>query len=145
MIRYALACEAGHGFESWFRSSEDFDAQDTRGLVSCPRCGSSRVQKQIMAPQVARTDKGDARPSGAVALVDPEAQTLRQKIAALRAELTANSEDVGTRFAEEARKIHYGESDQRSIHGRASGEDAKALLEEGVSFLPLPDLPDERN
>ena len=156
MIRYALACEAGHAFESWFRSSDDFDAQAARGLVACPHCGSAKVLKQIMAPQVARTDLARTDPARAetgspvtqdrpVALIDPEAQALRAKIAELRAHLVANSEDVGTKFAEEARKIHYGESEQRSIRGHASAEDARALIEEGVEFLPIPSLPDERN
>lgn len=151
MIRYALACEAGHGFDSWFRSSEDFDAQDKRGLVSCPMCGSAKIAKQIMAPQVARKDRDAvivaAPPETGqnVALVDPEAQALRQKIAELRAQLFANSEDVGQKFADEARKIHYGESEQRTIHGQASSDDARALIEEGIDFMPVPMLPDERN
>ena len=144
MIRYALACEAGHGFESWFRSSDDFDAQVARGLVACPACGSLTVAKQVMAPQVARTDKDEAAPPLPV-LVSPEEQALRQRIAELHQHLKAHSEDVGQRLAEEARKIHYGDSDARTIHGQASLDDARALVEEGVPFLPLPALPDERN
>ena len=151
MIRYALACEAGHDFESWFRSSDEFEAQDARGLVSCPVCGSARVQKQIMAPQVARTDhersaaSAAPAPAGDVALINPEAQELRQKIAELRAHLIANSEDVGEKFADEARKMHYGDAEERSIYGKATGEDAKALIDEGIGILPIPGLPDERN
>lgn len=144
MIRYALACEAGHGFESWFRSSEDFEAQAARGLVGCPVCGSLTVTKQIMAPQVARTDKDETLPAPVV-LVSPEEQELRRKIAELHQHLKEHSEDVGQRFAEEARKIHYGDSDARSIHGQASLDDARALVDEGVPLLPLPALPDERN
>ena len=148
MIRYALACDAGHGFDSWFRSSDDFDMQAQRGLVSCPHCGSAQVLKQIMAPRLARTDRDEpAAPSEAapVALVDEKAQALRAMVAEFRKHLAANSEDVGGRFAEEARKIHYGECEARTIHGQATGEEAKALAEEGVGFLPLPVLPDERN
>jgi len=145
MIRYALACEAGHGFDSWFRSSEDFDGQMARGLVSCPVCQSQRIAKQIMAPQVARTDREEPRAELPAPLVSPQEQDLRQKLAELKAHLAEHSEDVGLKFAEEARKIHYGESESRSIHGQASGEDARALLDEGVPFLPLPILPDERN
>lgn len=151
MIRYALACEAGHDFESWFRSSEEFEVQDARGLVSCPVCGSSRVQKQIMAPQVARTDHERAdqpTPQGkgeAVALIDRDALDLRRKIAEFRAHIVANSEDVGEKFADEARKIHYGDAEERSIRGKATGEDARALFDEGIGFLPVPELPDERN
>lgn len=149
MIRYALACDSGHGFDSWFRSSEDFEQQDGRGLVTCPLCGSSRVAKQIMAPQVARTDHersaGDPAPSGDVALINPEARQLRQKIAELRAQILASSEDVGEKFADEARKMHYGDAEERSIYGKATSEDAKALVDEGISVLPIPGLPDERN
>ena len=149
MIRYALACDNGHDFESWFRSSDDFAAQDKRGLVACPYCNTSQVKKQIMAPQVARKDRADTAadpaPAGDVALLDNAAGDLRRKIAELRAYLDANSENVGPKFAEEARKIHYGEVEARSIHGQTSSEDAKALIEEGVTFLPLPVLPDERN
>ena len=147
-MRYALACEAGHDFESWFRSSDDFEAQQRRGLVCCPICGSEKVQKQIMAPQVRRTDRISEKtmsPAKDVALIDPEAQALRQKIAALRTEMLAHSEDVGPRFAEEARNIHYGEAEQRSISGQATAEDARGLLEEGIGFLPIPELPEDRN
>lgn len=151
MIRYALACEAGHGFDSWFRSSDDFERQDARGLVTCPVCGSARVAKQVMAPQVARSDhersgKAEATVTGGdVALINSEAQELRRKIAELRAHLVANSEDVGEKFADEARKMHYGDAEERSIYGKATGEDAKALMEEGIGVLPIPSLPDERN
>lgn len=156
MIRYALACEAGHGFDSWFRSSEDFERQDARGLVMCPVCGSARVTKQIMAPQVARTDHerpdhertGAGAPqaeSEAAALIDPQAQEVRRKIALLRAHLLANSEDVGEKFADEARKMHYGDTEERAIYGKATGEDARALIDEGIGVLPIPGLPDERN
>ena len=152
MICYALACEAGHGFESWFRSSDDFDAQAKRGLVACPVCNSVKVQKQVMAPRLARTDRAEvpeapaiADEAAPVALVDDKARALRALIGEFRKQLAANSEDVGSAFAEEARKIHYGESEERSIHGQATAKEAQALAEEGVGFLPLPMLPDERN
>lgn len=148
MIRYALACDNGHEFDSWFRSSDDYAAQAKRGLIACPACNSPRVEKQIMAPQVARTDREEApapAAPGPVALIDEAAQEMRRNIAELRAHLDAHSENVGAKFAEEARKIHYGEREARTIHGQASGEDAKALIEEGIPFLPLPSLPDERN
>lgn len=153
MIRYALACDNGHAFESWFRSGADFDAQQLRGLVACPSCGSAKVAKQIMAPSVARSDKVDAVPVAAepapadtpVALISEREQQMRAMIRALREQVVANSENVGKNFAEEARKIHYGESEQRSIYGEASSDAVKSLLEEGVEFHPLPSLPDERN
>lgn len=144
MIRYALACDSGHDFESWFRSSDDYDAQSARGLVSCPACGSSRIAKQVMAPQVARTDAA-AQDQQPVALVDPRAEALRTMLREMHRFLAQNSEDVGQRFADEARKIHYGESDERLIHGQTTGEEAHALIEEGIPVMPLPVLPDERN
>lgn len=158
MIRYSLACDRGHEFESWFRGSDDFDAQKKRGFVTCPVCDSAKVSKQIMAPSVARKDKprviehnetpAAAEPAEApapVALIDSREQQLRAMLRAIREQVVANSENVGKKFAEEARKIHYGETEQRSIYGEASPDDAKALHEEGIEFLPLPVVPDERN
>lgn len=157
MIRYALACQNGHDFESWFRGSEDFDRQNARGLVNCPVCGSASVAKQLMAPSVARTDRGRTidqtgvavtetpAPEAGVALLSEREAQLRAMLRAVREQVVANSEDVGKRFAEEARKIHYGESEQRSIFGEASPEDARALNEEGIEFHPLPVVPDDRN
>jgi hypothetical protein len=155
MIKYALQCEKGHGFESWFPDSGSFDKQRRRGLVDCPVCGSARVEKQIMAPNV-RTRGGDIEmPSTApapIAAPDPnfvmageEARKLRAMIRALHAHVAANTEDVGARFAEEARKIHSGESEDRAIRGRASLAEAIELHEDGIGVMPLPPLPDERN
>jgi hypothetical protein len=152
MIRYALRCAEGHGFESWFRDSDAYEAQLAAGVVACPVCGSARIEKQIMAPAVAVKDdavKGEGarrEPAGApvVALGEREA-ALRAMMRQLRREIVENSDDVGERFPEEARRIHYGETDPRSIRGRASAEEAKALHEEGVEFMPIPTLPDERN
>lgn len=143
MIRYALACQKGHAFESWFRSSDDFDAQTLRKLVSCPVCGATEVQKQIMAPQIARTDLAQAETP--VALLDDDQRKIRALIADIHQHLKQNSEDVGASFADEARKIHHGETEARAIHGKATGEEVRALAEEGVGFLPIPVLPDERN
>ena len=160
MIRYALACDAGHAFESWFPSSDSFDAQKAAGYVSCPVCGSTSVDKQLMRPSVARTDREKASPPMPAAAPVPEAapapaqdmavlsekdREIRAMIRALREHVVAHAENVGTRFAEEARKIHHGESEARSIYGAASAEEARALMEEGVAFHPLPALPDERN
>lgn len=150
MIRYALVCEAGHGFDGWFRSSDDFDTQSGRGLITCPHCAGSRVSKQIMAPGIARSDRAPAvQPapvaSQEVALLDSEGSEIRKRIAELRAFLASHSENVGPRFADEARKIHYGETEERSIHGQASLDDARALIDEGIGVLPIPLEPDERN
>jgi hypothetical protein len=160
MIKYALQCDKGHGFESWFPSSASFETQAKRGLVDCPVCGSSRVEKQIMAPSVRL--KGAAAPDGeitapadvlespavpdqSVALMGERALKLRQMMRDLHAHVTANTEDVGAKFADEARKIHYGETEERAIRGRATADEAEALHDEGIGFLPLPTLPDERN
>jgi hypothetical protein len=155
MIRYALACDNGHEFESWFADSAAYDKQAKRGLVACPHCGSIKVGKAIMAPRLTGARKRDrivpteapaAAPGKApVAMISPQEQELRGKLKELRDHLTKNADHVGTKFPEEARKMHYGEAEHRSIYGEASPEDAKALAEEGIEFHPLPILPDERN
>jgi hypothetical protein len=163
MIRYSLACDKGHGFESWFQNSAAYDKQAKRGLVTCPICGSTKVDKAIMAPRLARTKKragpqasaptASAAPAAAaaseskapVAIMSPQEREFRTKLKELRDHLTRNAEHVGPRFPEEARKMHYGEIEHRSIYGEASAEDAKELLDEGIEFHPLPVLPDERN
>jgi hypothetical protein len=159
MIRYALACAKGHAFESWFPNSAAYDKQVKRGLVTCPACGDSKVEKAIMAPKlsgtrkrgkasapVAASDTPAPNPATApVAMMSPQEHELRQKLKELREHLTQNADYVGTKFPEEARKMHYGEIDHRSIYGEASLKDAKELHEEGIEFHPLPVLPDERN
>jgi hypothetical protein len=149
MIKYALACEQAHEFESWFPSSEAFETQRKRGFVTCPFCNSLKVEKQIMAPSVARTDK--AAPVAAtpepqpVAVLSDQERELRAALRALREHVMKNSEDVGKGFVEEARKMHYGETEERSIHGEADMEEARALLDEGIDVLPIPVVPDDRN
>ena len=159
MIRYALICDQTHEFESWFKNSEAYDSQAKRGLVTCPLCGSGKVDKALMAPQLKRTDKGapiavPAEPAAApetpapaapVAIMSPQEREFRTKLRELREHLTRNSDYVGPSFPEEARKMHYGEIEHRSIFGEASAADAAALHEEGIEFHPLPILPDERN
>jgi hypothetical protein len=164
MIRYALACEAGHTFESWFANSAAYDKQAKRSLVTCPICGSAKVEKAIMAPRLASgaSDNDIAMPSpppsppaatassaapgkSPVAMMSPPERELRQKLKELRDHITKNASYVGPRFPEEARKIHYGETEHRSIYGEASPEDAKALHEEGIEFHPLPILPGDKN
>jgi hypothetical protein len=155
MIRYALSCSDGHRFEAWFRSAADFDNQQLTGLLSCPICGDVEVGKALMAPSV--VSRGDpaaeAAPPSPVGPVAPaEAPTLAagpaemiERLRELKSALLANSEHVGPRFAEEARRIHYGEAPARLVHGEASTEEAKKLIEEGVGIMPIPILPDERN
>jgi hypothetical protein len=136
MIRYALTCAAGHAFESWFRDSAAFEKQAKAGMVACPVCGSTRVTKQIMAPAVSLKDSVEK---------DDEVAKARALLKALRQHVQDNAEDVGGAFAEEARRIHYGEADERLIYGQTSLDEAKELVEEGISVLPLPDVPDSKN
>lgn len=159
MIRYALACQQAHEFESWFPSAEGYEAQVARGLVTCPVCGSGKVEKQIMAPAVGRNDRTAARvPAPApqpeapqalapqpMALLSEKEQALRAMLRAFREHVTKNSDYVGPRFVDEARKMHYGETEHRSIYGEATPVDAAALLEEGIEVHPLPLAPDDRN
>ncbi len=158
MIRYTLNCEHDHTFESWFQNSTAYDKQAKRGLVTCPVCGSAKVEKAIMAPRLARSDAPEPAPApppsgpppapaakAPMAIMSPQERELRTKLKELRDHVTKNSNYVGGRFPEEARKIHYGETEHRSIYGEASPEEAKALHEEGIEFHPLPILPDEMN
>jgi hypothetical protein len=164
MIRYSLACGRKHDFEAWFKNSADYDKQKKRGLVTCPACGSDKVEKAIMAPQLGRGSRKDERapdvappeapapetPAPAenktpVAMISPQEREFRAKLKELRDHLTKNAENVGGRFPEKARKMHYGEIEHRSIYGEASPQDAKELHDEGIEFHPLPVLPEERN
>ena len=161
MIRYTLVCGKGHSFESWFQNSATYDKQAKRGLVSCPVCGDAKVGKAIMAPKLSGTKKrsaaaapspvsdAPAAPSpeakAPVAMMSPQEREFRAKLKELRDHLTKNADYVGQKFPEEARKMHYGEIDHRSIYGEASPQEAKDLHEEGIEFHPLPVLPDERN
>lgn len=178
MIRFTLACDSGHEFETWFPSNAAYDEQSARGLVTCPFCDSARVAKAPMAPAVARTDRnrpeapapqrhapagsvparpGPASPLPASALpaspaeipspmiaAEPERQ-LRALLRAVREQVVASAEHVGDRFADEARAIHYGDAEDRAIYGKASPQDARALLDEGIDVMPLPPPPDDRH
>ncbi len=169
MIRYTLNCDQGHSFESWFANSAGYDKQAKRGLVTCPVCGSAKVEKAIMAPNLAaklgESTNADPRPptpptpppplqpapmppippKTPVAMMSAAERELRHKLKELRDHVTKNAHYVGARFPEEARKIHYGEAEHRSIYGEASPEEAKQLHEEGIEFHPLPVLPDDKN
>jgi hypothetical protein len=164
MIRYALACAQGHDFESWFPGSAAYDEQRARGLVSCPLCGSAEVDKQIMAPSVARKDQHAASPAAPTS-AEPVAQApappaaaaqpmavfterereFRAMVKAFRDHVTKTADYVGRGFADEARKMHYGEVEHRSIYGEANLAEAKDLIDEGIDVHPLPVVPDERN
>ncbi|MBJ6124101.1 DUF1178 family protein [Microvirga splendida] len=148
MIKYALACEQAHEFESWFPSSDAFETQRKRGFVTCPFCNSAKVEKQIMAPSVSRTDKAPKAPgpeTQPMAVLSDKEREIRAALRALREHVMKNAENVGKDFVEEARKMHFGETEERSIYGEADLAEAKALLEEGIDVLPLPVVPDDRN
>jgi hypothetical protein len=141
VIRFSLHCDVGHEFEAWFRNNADFDTQVSRGLVGCPHCGSASVSKALMAPSVSTARK---REQIALAVSETQKQVMQQ-MRQLAEKLRDNADYVGDRFAEEARKIHFGEADARGIYGEATAEEAHSLIEDGVDFMPLPVLPDDRN
>jgi hypothetical protein len=144
MIKYALACAEGHSFESWFPDSAAYEQQRKRGLVDCPECGSTRVEKAIMAPAVKGAERA-AGESPAGILEDDRRRQAREMLARVRREIEASTDDVGAKFPEIARAIHLGEEPSRAIRGRASLSEAKALIEDGVDVMPLPMLEDELN
>jgi hypothetical protein len=156
MIRYNLRCERDHAFESWFQSSSAYESQEKRKLVNCPVCGSAKVERAIMAPQIvskkgrdltapapAATTEGTAPAS--TPLMMAQERELRAKLKELRDHIVKNADNVGERFPNEARKMHYGDIEHRPIYGEASPEEARSLIEEGVEVSPLPVLPDDRN
>ncbi len=151
MIRYRLRCDSGHEFEAWFPSSSGYDAQAERGLLSCAVCGASKVEKALMAPNVAKQAE-DLR-AGAPALpasvkLPLAAQLpppLREMLKKIREHVRENSDYVGDKFAEEARRIHYDEAEARGIYGEATMAEARELFEEGIEVHPLPALPDDAN
>ena len=172
MIRYALECGEDHGFEAWFRSSDDFERQQAAELLSCPVCGSHAVTRALMAPAVSTSRKraeiaaaiaaapavAEAPPAAAagapvpvppppvpVTLPDPRVAALAEMLRQMRRHVEENAENVGPRFPEEARKIHYGETDPRGIYGQASRDEVEALLDEGIEVHALPVLPEDRN
>lgn len=158
MIRYRLQCEKGHSFEGWFQSSEAFDRQAKRKQVTCVRCGSHKVSKALMAPNVVTSERKAKRkrPVDAAlpvaasseadsAAVNPEQRDLIRRMRKLRDEMLAKSEYVGPKFAEEARRIHAKESEARGIHGEANLDDVRSLVEDGIDVYPVPVLPDDLN
>jgi hypothetical protein len=158
MIRYSLRCERDHSFESWFQDSSAYESQVKRKLVSCPVCDSVKVEKAIMAPriigkkgreraeqQVAEPAPAEAPAAGSTPLMMTQERELRAKLKELRDHIVKNADNVGERFPNEARAMHYGDKEHRPIYGEASPEEAKSLIEEGVEVSPLPVLPEDRN
>lgn len=149
MIRYQLRCAKEHEFEAWFRDSSAFDTQSGAGKVLCPECGSRKVVKAPMAPSIGK--KANSKPDVAHAAAGaasgsapvPTPAQIRTYLRAMRKHVETTHEYVGPKFAEEARKIHYGESEERGIYGEATPKDAKELAEEGVDVAAVPWLPRE--
>lgn len=142
MIKFNLICDKQHDFEAWFSSSSDFDDQKIAGFVTCPMCGSCEVEKALMVPAVSTSRRQENKQQMIKNAAQQEAMKTIQKMVA---EVKENSENVGDKFPEEARKMHYGESDNRGIYGKASQEDVRELVDEGIDVMPLPDLPDKAN
>lgn len=168
MIRYSLLCEKEHEFEGWFGSSDDYDRQRKKRLVECPACGSAKIEKALMTPGVSTarkktegnelataaqklstnlriSEQTGGQMSGQMSGLAAEQRELISKMRELRDKVTANAEDVGDRFSEEARKIHYGDAEARGIFGKTDLEEAVKLVDEGIEIFPLPDLPEDKN
>ena len=154
MIKYQLICENDHEFEGWFGDSAAFESQQASGLLTCPACGSARVRRALMAPNLASPKTRKSAPSpqdpaatpaaGAAALPEEAARrmhALMSEMRSLQAKITEECRDVGDEFAEEARKIHYGEVEPEGIYGNATPEEREALDEEGIAVLDFPWLP----
>ena len=163
MIHYNLRCDRGHAFESWFQSSSAYEQQEKRKLVNCPICGSAKVERDIMAPRIVSKKSREraaepapvpaAAPASSTEVTSPAStplmmapeRELRAKLRELRDHIVKNADNVGERFPNEARKMHYGDIEHRPIYGEASPDEARALIDEGVEVSPLPVLPEDRN
>ena len=155
MILFALRCAGGHEFEGWFRDNAAYDRQSGRGLITCPECGSAKVEKALMAPRLGRSTKGDsehtvqpvqseeapAAPQPAAADEPPTPAQVRHALQVLRRHVERHYENVGPKFAEEARRIHKGEAAVRGIYGEATPSDTEKLLEEGIEIASIPWIP----
>ena len=141
MIQYSLQCSKGHRYDAWFKNADAYDQQQARGIVSCAVCGDGAVEKAPMAPAVARTDGEKVSLSSGSA----EARRFRELLRAYRQKVVSEADYVGDKFAEEARKIHFEETEARGIYGEATRDEVIALADDGIEFMPLPDLPEEHN
>jgi hypothetical protein len=141
VITYALSCENQHGFDAWFKNGQAYEDQHARGIVTCPVCGSSAVEKAMMAPAVSRAGSEKMELSSG----HPNHAEYMALMRTLRTKMISEADNVGDKFAEEARKIHFKEVEARGIYGEATRDEVAALIEEGVDFMPLPNLPEEHN
>ena len=142
MIRFSLHCDNAHEFDAWFRSNEDFDGQKKSGLLSCPVCHSTSIEKQLMAPAVSTARKREQQ----VGLgLEAEQQKMLSALREVTKKVRKEAEYVGDRFAEEARRIHFKEVEERAIYGEASVKEVSSLVEDGIPVVPLPSLPEDEN
>jgi hypothetical protein len=141
VIQYSLICGNDHKFDAWFRNAEAYDQQQKRGIVTCPVCTSGDVHKAIMAPAVSRAKSDKV----ALSIGHPEHMQLLAAMKALREKVMSEADYVGDKFAEEARKIHFKDVEAHGIYGEATRDEVAGLIEDGVDFMPLPNLPDEQN
>ena len=144
MILYQLQCEKEHRFEAWFRDSQAFDKQSKRKLLACPKCGSAKITKTLMAPRIGKSgsDKHpqatQPAPAGSSLKLTPAAVELKKKLKELQSHISKECDYVGSNFAEEARKIYYGETKSQSIRGETTKKEAKELIEEGIPCISMP-------
>ena len=141
MIQYSLICENSHSFDAWFKNVAAFDEQSQRGIVTCPICATEKVSKALMAPAIPRKSLETV----SLSVGHPEQAQLRAAMKMLRDKVVAEADYVGDKFAEEARRIHDNEIEARGIYGEATREEVSSLVEDGVDFMPLPNLPEEHN
>lgn len=141
MIQYSLSCENDHKFEAWFKNASAYDEQAARGVVTCPICASATVSKALMAPAITRKQSQKV----ALSAGHPEQVELHKKLKALREKIVSETDYVGDKFATEARKIHDHEAEARAIYGEATSDEVAGLVEDGIDFMPLPNLPEEHN
>ncbi|CCQ72958.1 DUF1178 family protein [Magnetospira sp. QH-2] len=146
MILYQLKCGNGHSFEAWFKDSASYDDQQRHGDIACPHCGEVTVSKAPMAPRI-NSSVGESAASGDFheARARELAERILDAVSELRDHVEGSCDYVGDDFPEEARRIHYGESDQRGIYGEASAEEAEDMQEEGIEFYMLPGRPKQRS
>lgn len=153
MILYRLSCDCGHEFETWFQSGRAFDLIAAEGNLTCPMCGGSKVQKALMAARISKGGGAPAaavgceaenRPASNVSLASAHAELIAA-VRRLRQEVKEKADYVGSRFADEARKIDAGDAPDRGIYGEATASEARALIDDGIAILPLPRLPEESN
>ena len=140
MIQFTLTCEVRHKFDAWFKNAAAYDEQAARGILTCPVCNSHKIEKALMAPAVTTKSETVSLSSG-----HPDHAKFVEAMRTLRRKMTAEADYVGDKFAEEARKIHYEETEARGIYGEATRDEVSSLVEEGIDFMPLPGVPDEHN